>query len=1131
MIINRYHRYRISALMIVFFWILCQQLGGNVWAAGPKPRDIIVADVTPTAFSATWTTDEASTGTLEVFLDVLGVIPASGIHITQGFLSGDDPSISDDLEALGVVRVRVSGLDPQTPYFFRTITSSTAGGDPINMPDSGALYSVVTEAESFPETANGIAFQILDENGVNPVPGSIMIIDLPGAHYPLSAVALDGYADGLAVVNASNFYNSIDGRTLPTVGGEAVQVSVFGGLAGRAETTKILSINNGYGLLQLIPEPIELEIPIDTDLDGMPDDFEIDNGLNPGDLNDAGGNLDSDGLTNIEEYILGTSVSVSDTDGDGISDGDEVNNVGTLPREQDTDRDGRTDGEEVNGAVITDPLDADSDDDNVNDGVEVYEGTNPNDPNDYPLLDGDNDGVGDLLDNCPGIPNSSQEDTDADGAGNACDGDDDDDGIPDGLDNCALVSNSGQEDEDGDDVGDVCDNCPVEQNSVQADNDGDGIGDTCDPDDDNDGVNDLADAADPSDVPFVVTSATGIVSSTLPVVSVDQAYVSVGKYFLDEARLVRLGYFDLKDRSFTLTAMDVADQTRTGWLTLGIDINACNCFQVTSGDSITIVTDAGNITAVLPQDAQEMGSILFVSDDGSTWSQYYPVAGLLANLLMSSQTGGPLDNCQFVYNPLQEDTDSDGIGDLCDMTPEDLDGDNILNENDNCPNTHNPGQEDLDGDGIGDACDEDSDNDGLTDIDEQTVTLTDPRNPDTDGDGISDGDEDFDFDGLANATEIQQGSSPYNPDILFAEGLNLFALPVAVPDNFSAFDLLQLLGDETEIDSIRRLDAATQTYEEAIYNGSVPQGIDFPVLSQEGYLVTMLVEKTVTFTGAPECSGLNLTADVNLIGFPCTPVGFTTYDLLTYLGNDTEISSVQILDTVLGRFHTTAYYSGMPAGPEMPVHAGQGILVYMRQDKPGINAVIQPPVVQISNPTDGAVLDASPILVSGTVDDPLSIVTVNGVFATVDGAGNFTVFDITLEEGVNDLEAVAKNTDNLKSTHTIQVTLDTSVPVDYTLNRPDSVSDSRSFNLGAGTLSGLSHYHYGTIGLPVGVTYSPSTISVNFSSGDVTAPYTIEAGASAAVGVHTFQVEYLFHDSSEGELAAHTLEFTIEVLP
>ena len=43
------------------------------------------------------------------------------------------------------------------------------------------------------------------------------------------------------------------------------------------------------------------------DGDGKPDEWEIDNGLNPNDPSDANGDCTGDGYTNIEKYINGIS--------------------------------------------------------------------------------------------------------------------------------------------------------------------------------------------------------------------------------------------------------------------------------------------------------------------------------------------------------------------------------------------------------------------------------------------------------------------------------------------------------------------------------------------------------------------------------------------------------------------------------------------------------------------------------------------------------------------------------------------------------------------------------------------------------------------------------------------------------
>ena len=71
--------------------------------------------------------------------------------------------------------------------------------------------------------------------------------------------------------------------------------------------------------------------------------------------------------------------------------------------------------------------------------------------------DADQDGVFDSDDNCAGMLNPSQLDTDRDGEGDACDLDDDNDGIVDEDDNCPVEANPKQADVDGEGIGDACD--------------------------------------------------------------------------------------------------------------------------------------------------------------------------------------------------------------------------------------------------------------------------------------------------------------------------------------------------------------------------------------------------------------------------------------------------------------------------------------------------------------------------------------------------------------------------------------------------------------------------------------------------------------------------------------------------
>ena len=130
-----------------------------------------------------------------------------------------------------------------------------------------------------------------------------------------------------------------------------------------------------------------------------------------------------------------------------------------------------------------------------------------------------------------------------------------------------------------------------------------------------------------------------------------------------------------------------------------------------------------------------------------------------------------LDNCPDVYNPTQDDSDGDYIGDAC-AEDADSDGDTIVDSQDNCSGLYNPDQKDSDGDGVGDACTgtvsiADMDGDTIPDRTDNCPRLSNPDQADSNGNGIGDACEpsvDRDVDG--DTIPDLQDNCPdiYNPD-------------------------------------------------------------------------------------------------------------------------------------------------------------------------------------------------------------------------------------------------------------------------------------------------------------------------------------------------------------------------------
>lgn len=128
---------------------------------------------------------------------------------------------------------------------------------------------------------------------------------------------------------------------------------------------------------------------------------------------------------------------------------------------------------------------ADADFDDIPDGCDQCPGYDDR-------ADADGDGIPDCLDLCtdtdhdgygdPGFPFNTCEEDNCAGISNILQSDTDSDRFGDPCDICPEIFNPGQTDSDDDGAGDECDNCPSAFNPAQGDLDGDGYGNVCDAD-------------------------------------------------------------------------------------------------------------------------------------------------------------------------------------------------------------------------------------------------------------------------------------------------------------------------------------------------------------------------------------------------------------------------------------------------------------------------------------------------------------------------------------------------------------------------------------------------------------------------------------------------------------------------
>ena len=298
------------------------------------------------------------------------------------------------------------------------------------------------------------------------------------------------------------------------------------------------------------------------------------------------------------------------------------------------------------------------------------------------LLDTDEDGILDGVDNCRDTYNPDQLDSDGDGIGDACEGivlpDIDGDGVPDEIDNCPTVANPSQSDIDGDGIGDLCDTCPGDPTD-QCDQEGSTAEEVTA---DQGGVIETDDGAFALDVePGALPNDTTI-SVTETVFNDPEVDLTLGPSAgIGQA----LQVYDLKPDGLTFDSpvtivivADVTDLNPKKREKLGLYLNTD-----TDGDGVddTFVA-VENTTCDIVEDPPGVFTA-YCSGEVSHFSTYALVAPLdTDDDGVLDRFDGVIDNCPLIFNPEQRDWDGDGVGDVCDP---DIDGDGVLNDIDSFP--------------------------------------------------------------------------------------------------------------------------------------------------------------------------------------------------------------------------------------------------------------------------------------------------------------------------------------------------------------------------------------------------------------------------------------------------------------
>ena len=355
---------------------------------------------------------------------VLGTDPNNNNTDDDGSPDGEEVAVGTDPLTFDVDRdpIIITTLNENCTVSIlnRTVRVNPDGSFVVNnLPSSGMIVQVRAVCEldglllggfSEPFELTPGALTEIGDIPLGPIPPTVESLTVFPDSSTLFEVGETTQINVTATLSDGNFEErtSMDfGTTFTSSNPFIVTVDTEGVVAATGDGTAIISVvNEGV----FASTRVMVFAGEDDDGDGIPNDYEEANGLDPDDFTDAGQDPDNDGLTNLDEFNLGTDPNISDTDGDGLDDGAEGGADPLLP---DSDLDGLLDGQEVN-VFGSDPTNPDSDFDGLSDGLEVALSGDPTSA--VPFGDDDGDSLTNIDEVTVHGTDPTLLDTDGDGA-------------------------------------------------------------------------------------------------------------------------------------------------------------------------------------------------------------------------------------------------------------------------------------------------------------------------------------------------------------------------------------------------------------------------------------------------------------------------------------------------------------------------------------------------------------------------------------------------------------------------------------------------------------------------------------------------------------------------------------------